>query len=173
MNRIFSAGIIGLTMTLSLGCGDKDDSTESGDSDDANTSNTNTDADTDTDTDADTDADTDTDADADFDLTFNGSGYNPHETNIVEFALVDDADATTTVWASDVVAGVITETWVGAVTAGHSYTLFWYADLDGSQTCTSPPADHGWSEAIPAVTAQVDVSRDHNAVFEYAVCDHF
>jgi len=170
MSRTLGAGFIGFAITLSLGCGDKDhDHEHTGDSDAADA-----DTDTDSDTDADTDTDTDADADADFDLTFNGGLYDPpHEGNLVGFALVDDADQTTTHFTSTVSGGNISASWPAAITEGHSYTLYWYADLDQSGACTPPGADHGWSEAIPSVAGQVDVQRDHSGAFEYDVCNYF
>ncbi|MCB9684359.1 MAG: hypothetical protein H6735_04875 [Alphaproteobacteria bacterium] len=91
----WNAMVLGLVALVACG-GDKTDTDTDTDSDtdtDADT-DSDTDADTDADSDADTDSDTDTDADTDadsdtdtalymYDLTLDGTGYAPHDTQMI------------------------------------------------------------------------------------------
>ena len=110
-----------------------------------------------------------------FDLTFEGTGYNPHDGQDIWFVLKEAGTYTqvgtlrTTMTDG---AGNINETWAGVLQPGVSYALFWVADLDGDGACTPPGGDHGRSVPISAVSGDVVLQETHNTNFDPNVCDH-
>ncbi|MCH8331578.1 MAG: hypothetical protein IH946_09415, partial [Bacteroidetes bacterium] len=53
----------------------------------------------------------------------------------------------------------------GALHAGDSYTLEFYADFDGNGTYDAPPIDHAWDMSIPDVGGDTTIMFDHNTNF--------
>jgi hypothetical protein len=99
-------------------------------------------------------------------LAWAGTGYAAgHNGQTLHFALWDDADAVTAVVAdTTVVAGSTTEAdFPGALVAGHSYHLYWYADVDASSGCNV--GDHNWSLTVLSVTGPVNVTHPHSVSF--------
>lgn len=120
-----------------------------------------------------TDATT-TDATATFDLVFSGSGYTPHDGQDIWFALWDDANSSNAVATRTTAtdgSGNLSETFTGVLVAGHSYTLYWAADLNGNGACNTPPADHGWSLAIASVSGTANEMYNHDTNFDTTVCN--
>jgi hypothetical protein len=155
-----------------------------GDDDDTDTDG---DADTDTDTDTDTDADTDTDGgdtdsdpgDTDTDttpallhsVTFTGSGYEPHDGQMMYFIVKNPMDGPAVPPAAmDSITmdstGTFSFTWTDVMEDGLPYSVAWYADINGDGNCM-PGDDHMWSVPVGAtqtspVTADATINADHD-----------
>jgi len=111
-----------------------------------------------------------------FDLSLSGANYQAHIGQDVHLALWDDSNTSSAVatWQGMVdTQGEVDETQAGVLMAGHSYTLYYYAEHSGDSSCTPPPADHGWSVSIAAVAGDVNLVEDHNTNFDNNVCDAF
>lgn len=167
--------ILPLALVMVSGCKKDEDDT---DTDVADTDATDTDTDAaDTDTDAadtddtdvadtdDTDApDTDdTDAgDTLFTLTFDGSGYDPHDGQTVALAIHDtDGFALTGGGMATVAGGTFTITVADKLEDGKSYAIDWFADMNNNKKCDAD--DHAWHMEIGPVTADVAHSDTHDA----------
>lgn len=108
-----------------------------------------------------------------FDLTFNGTGYTPHNNQTLEVAVVDVATGAVVQKDSVTVAsGAFSFTWPGILVEGKDYEVRWYADLNGNGFCNEPPADHSWVATINDVAANQTLDQTHNATFT-GVCGVF
>ena len=109
-----------------------------------------------------------------FTLAVSGSGFTPHEgqTLVVGFLEAGDDSAKETRTAT-VAGGVFSVSFAGVLEAGRAYTVKYYADVDGDGKCDTPPADHAWSVAVPAVTENTHVQVTHNTDFDSTACGVF
>ncbi|KPK17266.1 MAG: hypothetical protein AMJ62_02100 [Myxococcales bacterium SG8_38] len=86
------------------------------------------------------------------------------------FALWNDADqsAAEDTWQATIDANPLTVSRPDALVEGESYTLYYFADVDGDGTCDGPAVamDHAWSEPIPNVSADVAIDATHNVNFD-------
>ena len=105
---------------------------------------------------------------ATFELSFSGTGYQtPHDGQTMWFALYDNADLTTPVDTTSVTidADPLVASWPDALTGGQSYTLYYYADINGNDMCDDP-GDHFWSMQTGEVTANVEITDSHDIDFD-------
>ena len=191
MRTFATLSLMGLALVACSG-----DDTKTDTDDDTTTDTTPADTDTDTDADSDTDADTDADSDADsdadtdtdtdtqttdtdpnaFNLTFMGTGYEPHDTQTIYFAIANAGTMPPTVTATAMMVmdstGIIDMMWTNVLIMSGNYVVAWYADMDGDGNCT-PGTDHVWSEMTMNVMADVTITRDHDLVFDNQVCALF
>lgn len=103
-----------------------------------------------------------------FDLSFSGTGYQtPHDGQTMWFALYDNADLNTPVDTTPVTidADPLVASWPDALTGGQSYTLYYYADINGNDMCDDP-GDHFWSMQTGEVTANVEITDSHDLDFD-------
>lgn len=105
-------------------------------------------------------------------LTLNGYGM-AHNGDTLYFSLWDDADASAAVATTSKTimsggggggGGGNEVTFADALVEGHSYTLYWYADLDANTMCDMG-SDHHWSMTASAITADVPLVHQHTATF--------
>jgi len=114
-----------------------------------------------------------------FNLTLKGTGYNPHNTETLNAALVRAKDGKVVAKKSTTVSntGTFSIAWMNSVQMGMGYTVDYYADHNKNGTCQAPAAspgnDHGWRESVPAVGANVMLNTVHDLAFEAMVCDSF
>jgi len=110
-----------------------------------------------------------------FSLTLTLSGYGmAHDGDTLYFALWDDANTTAPVANEQKTimsgggggggGGGNTVSFADALVEGHSYTLYWYADLNANTMCDMG-TDHHWSLAIANVTADAMLSHTHTTTF--------
>ena len=168
-------------VALSVACGGKDDeetadtNTEAADSD--TDTDTDTDADSDTDADADTDTDTDSDTDADtdteatgstgivddpskFDVVVASSGIPAAAAGtVVSLAINDNSANPPAVLGTGTVvldaSGTFSYTFHDVTEAGRNYSLSFWMDTNGNNTCE--PSDELYMYGIPAVAGDVTV----------------
>lgn len=108
-----------------------------------------------------------------FDVTFNGTGYSPHEGQTVHAMLIRaDNDDPRESGTATITNGSFTFTWPLAVDDGLAYYIDFYADVDGNGTCEAG-TDHVWRVDIPAVSGNVTVNETHNTNFTAAACGSF
>jgi len=107
---------------------------------------------------------TDSGAAATYDLTVNGTGFDPHNGQTLEIAVLASDDTVIDTQSTTVADGAFSFSWTDALDEGATYTVHYYADLNESGGCDSPPDDHGWERTIDAVSADVvlDVTHDTN-----------
>lgn len=109
-----------------------------------------------------------------FDLTFNGTGFTPHDGQFLGVAVLDSTGA---VVASDGMTvpatGEFSFTFPGILQSGATYSLKYYGDLNENGTCDPAPTDHVWLAEIPTVTADVTIDETHDTDFNEAAdaCD--
>ena len=109
-----------------------------------------------------------------FTLVVSGTGFSPHEGQVLTVAFLEAGDNSAKGTQSTTVTdGGFSVTFPGVLEAGRAYTVKYYADLSGNGTCDAPPADHGWSESVPAVTGKVTLPVTHNTNFDTSVCNFF
>ncbi len=110
-----------------------------------------------------------------FSLSLTLSGYGmAHDGDTLYFALWDDTNTTAAVATAEKTimsgggggggGGGNTVSFADALVEGHSYVLYWYADVNANMTCDMG-TDHHWSLAIPTVTADAVVSHTHSTTF--------
>ena len=106
-----------------------------------------------------------------FNLAFTGIGYDVHNGQTFEVALVRVSDGVVVnTGSATVVAGAFSFAFNGALALSTAYRLDYYADMNGSGACDAPPADHVWSTAIAATTVNVSINDTHDATFDAAAC---
>jgi len=110
---------------------------------------------------------------ASFDLVFEGSGFTPHDGEVLRVALVSTTGSTVLGEDTQVVSGgAFRFAWPGVLMEGSDYHLDYVADHNASGACDAPSADHVWSEPIAAVSSNTTVSVTHNTNF-VDVCSSF
>jgi hypothetical protein len=113
---------------------------------------------------------------ATYNLTLTLMGYGmAHNGDTLYFTLWDDADSSAPVATTEKEimsgggggggGGSNAIDLPGVLVEGHSYTLYWYADLNDNMTCDMD-TDHHWHLAIPEVTGPVAESHQHTTTFD-------
>lgn len=105
-----------------------------------------------------------------FDLSFSGIGFQAaHDGQTMYFALYDDADDSAPVdtWQLTVDQDPLVFSRADELVEGKSYTLYYYADVNGNGTCDGPAInmDHAWSQSISTVSADVEITDTHSLNF--------
>ncbi len=109
-----------------------------------------------------------------FTLVVSGSGFAPHEGQALTVAFLEAGDDSAKgTQSTTITGGDFTVTFPDVLEAGRAYTVKYYADLSGNETCDTPPIDHGWSASVPAVTGDVTLPVTHNTNFDTSVCNFF
>ena len=110
-----------------------------------------------------------------FDLAFSGTGFTPHVGQLLKVAVLEQpGDAIVQTDQATVGAdGSFAFTWPDLLEEGKAYEIAYFADLSGNGACDTPPTDHGWSEDVPAVAADLLVDVQHNTNFAPDVCTYF
>ncbi|MGB5812318.1 MAG: hypothetical protein WBG86_17400 [Polyangiales bacterium] len=106
-----------------------------------------------------------------FDLTFTGEGYGIHTSQRMYFALFRDSDDTAPVATAtlDVASDEITQTLpdVFVLFSGETYTLYYYADINGNEVCEDGEgADHYWSIDILEPSGDTTITSNHSLTFD-------
>ncbi|HOX46176.1 MAG TPA: hypothetical protein PK668_21410 [Myxococcota bacterium] len=108
-----------------------------------------------------------------FDLTFEGSGFGPHEGQTVFAALVRADRGEVVASGSDAVAGGAFRVLLpGELEPGHDYRVDYYADVDGDGACADG-ADHVWEAAVPAFDGDALLGVTHSLDFRPEACASF
>ena len=68
-----------------------------------------------------------------------GEGYDPHNGQLLEIALVDSSGAVVDSQSTTVADGTVTFTWTGVLEEGETYEVHHYADLNESACLRRPP----------------------------------
>jgi hypothetical protein len=109
-----------------------------------------------------------------YDLDFSGTGYEPHDGQLLSVSLRRDSDGAEVGGSSVTVAGGTFNLTIGqAMEPDEAYALYWYVDFNGNGSCDPPPTDHGWSTTIPPVTDHVVFEHAHDPNFDTSVCNAF
>ena len=109
-----------------------------------------------------------------YQLTFEGSGYNPHDGNLLRAALVDLSTGNVVKTEDTVIEnGAFQFVWADVLEDGGDYKLYYFADKSGNGECNAPPVDHGWSLVLSNIQGDRTVSEVHNLNFDPNVCDPF
>jgi len=109
-----------------------------------------------------------------FDLTFTGTGFDPHEGNTLQVALIEARSGTVLDRVSTAVAdGSFSLSWPDALDAGKVYRIDFYADFNGSGFCEAPPEDHVWRLETAPVSGDVVVDFAHSTRFDASACQSF
>lgn len=120
-----------------------------------------------------TDGDTDTNGAMTYDLTVNGTGFDPHNGQTLELAVLTADDTIVDVQSTTVENGAFTFSWTGALEEGESYKVHYYADLNESGGCDAPPDDHAWEDPIDNVMDNVTLDLTHSVDDFVDVCATF
>ncbi|MBI5507542.1 MAG: hypothetical protein HY903_02195, partial [Deltaproteobacteria bacterium] len=109
-----------------------------------------------------------------FDLSITGSGFTPHNGQVLSLAL--SVDGTIQARRAVVVTnGGFAMTLPAGLELGRSYRIDYYVDRDRDGICSPPTlaGDHGWSSTISVVSGAVDLALTHSISFDAAVCGSF
>ena len=111
---------------------------------------------------------------ATFDLAFSGTGFTPHNGQMLHVAVLDAAtDAHVVTDQSQTVSGgTFSFNFPGVLEQGHNYHVDYYADFNGNGSCDSPPTDHVWRAEVSDVQDNVNLQVTHNTNFT-DVCSSF
>ena len=113
---------------------------------------------------------------ATFDLALELNGYGmAHDGDTLFFALWDDADTSAAVATTTLAimsgggggggGGGNNIALTDVLVEGHSYTLYWYADINDNMTCDMT-TDHSWNLAVANVAADANLTHQHVALFD-------
>ncbi|MDP1824484.1 MAG: hypothetical protein Q8L48_14615 [Archangium sp.] len=109
-----------------------------------------------------------------FDLVFNGTGYAPHNGEVMRMALVQISDGgIVSTQQQTVASGNFTITFTQMLAQGQAYQVDYYADRNANSMCEAPPTDHVWRDPVAAVTQNVTINQTHNTNFTAAACGSF
>ncbi len=117
--------------------------------------------------------DTETDAPVMFDLTLNGTGFDPHDGQILAVAIHDlDGFALSGGGMTTVAAGSFSIMVADKLEAGAEYAVDYFADMNGNKKCDAD--DHAWHLEIPAVAGDVVLDEIHDpAAVDLMACKAF
>ncbi|MBI5507886.1 MAG: hypothetical protein HY903_03925 [Deltaproteobacteria bacterium] len=109
------------------------------------------------------------------DLRITGTGFAPHNGEVMSLALTTTAGQVLTRGAALVADGGFAFTFPGSLERGLGYRLDYYTDHDHDGVCTTPvlAGDHGWTATVPTVTDAVTQTLTHNVIFGAGVCASF
>ena len=102
-------------------------------------------------------------------FTVASTTFAPHEGATVYAKLFDGATELGS-GESVVTQGSFTIDFAAVLDPSTTYTLDYFADVNGSGACDAPPTDHVWRESFAGNTILV---VEHNTNFEPAACDSF
>ncbi len=107
------------------------------------------------------------------DFTFNLTSFMPHNGDDVYYSLRDADGAEVASGMDRVMGGNASFTAAGVTTAGATYSISFYADIDGSGSCDAPPTDHVWQLTDQTADAMGDLTAvyEHGTDFTPAACD--
>ncbi|MBI5507903.1 MAG: hypothetical protein HY903_04010 [Deltaproteobacteria bacterium] len=109
------------------------------------------------------------------DLTVNGTGFGPHDGEVMSVALLDAAGEYIAAGATIINGGAFSVTFPGSIADGINYRLDYYADHDKNGLCSIPAlsGDHGWRQTMTGTSSALNQPVTHNIAFEADVCTSF
>jgi len=109
-----------------------------------------------------------------FDLDFSGTGFTPHNGEMLHVAVLDIASGAHVVTdqSQTVSGGLFSFHFPGILEQGHGYHVDYYADVNGNGSCDAPPTDHVWRTDVDNVQDNVNLQVTHNTSFT-DVCSSF
>ena len=116
--------------------------------------------------------DTDTDTPM-YDLTINGAGFDPHNGQTLEIAVLTEDDTIIDSQSTTVSEGTFSFSWDGALADGSGYKVHYYADLNENGGCDAPPDDHAWERVIDDVDDNITLDLVHSTDDWVDVCATF